>query len=183
MYTMTEEPLGPALHQGSVMKEFTLHYTAPLLREAACCFAIRLTLGGLRWLSGAALFLCLLFTSYGLADGRLFLGIVYFTVILGLIITLMAGVMLIKYRLIGRRADMPVPRATFAYTALGFTFHSELGIVSRYWLEVRDVWRFKKFWIVRYAPLEYLALPVADMDERSLTYIIGKTATATAMAR
>ncbi len=158
------------------MKEISLRYSEPLLRQAVRSFFFRSVyrqLGLSFFVIVAAMTAVLAYLVW--SDDR-----TWFVGFLGAAV-LFVGVFLVAIYVahlrntIGRYRQMRTPEATFAYDEQQITLSSELGSATMPWSAITEVWRYSQFWLILFSKSQFATFPLDGLDEDARAFIIRKT--------
>ena len=96
---------------------------------------------------------------------------------LGLFVSMfLVMIYVVHYRnSIGRFRRMRTPQATFSYDEEQFTLASELGSATMPWSAISEIWCFSRFWLLLFSPVQFVTLPLDDLDEETQAFIYRKT--------
>jgi len=147
----------------------TLVYDAALIREAAFCFWRR-TVG---WGFIAALFLvvvslCVLLSR---GDRSWVVGVLATFAVIG--VAFLIAIFFVHYRnAISKFNAMSSGRAEFTATDSGLSFTSQLGSTSLPWPAVKELWRFRRVWLLLFSKAQFVTLPLASVPAEFQSFVL-----------
>jgi YcxB-like protein len=151
--------------------EAPLHYRPAMLRKAVFAYWRRST--GLMF--GAAI----LYVAAGLAwllwrgDRSWVVGVVATSLFMG--IAFSAAVYVLNLRNTLRKLrDMGQPQATLVAEETSFSLVSGTGSSTLAWSSVGKVWCYDDFWLLMFAPSQFVTLPLADMEADMQAFVLSR---------
>jgi hypothetical protein len=158
------------------MKEVTLRYSEPLVREAVRAFAKRAVVRGFGVLGFVFIVVLIVGVGYLIYQGdrSWFVGVFGATL---LFVGLSIGFVYVAIvrNTVGRFRQMRVPEATLSCADDSFTVTSELGSVTMPWSSITEVWRRPRFWLLLFSHSQFITLPLDCLDAEILAFITLKT--------
>ena len=162
------------------MRQTTLRYSEPLLREAVRRFVVRALfrrMGVVFWLAFGSLVLDLAWQLWR-HENDWMTGFLAATVFCAG--TFIAALYTAHCRnTIGRFRKMRTPEAAFAYDQNNLCFTSELGSSKLPWSAVTEVWRFPRFWLLLFSRTQFVTLPLDCLDASDRQFITDKVSGST----
>lgn len=153
------------------MKSVTLHYQEPLIRRAVWAFWRRAT--GWTFFAATGVLLGSLIALLAAGDTSWFVGLI------GAVFLLAVGFAGALYFVhlrasLTRFRRMEVPEARLEMKEETFRLIADSGTSELAWGAITQIWRFPDFWLVFLSPAQFFTLPLADLDEESREFLLGK---------
>lgn len=152
--------------------KFSVAYEEATLQSAVRAFVWRSQMGGKGWVSPAVAFVIIVCASLILLGNE-------FNVAVGLIGAGVTAVMLVLATLWwmssrarqAKLAMMKEPRAEFLILDDAVEVKTDLGSGRLPWRSIRQIWKFKRVWLLMMDSNRFVTLPLADAPAEALQFL------------
>jgi hypothetical protein len=68
--------------------------------------------------------------------------------------------------------EMGAPKARFIAEESTFTVESEAGRSTLRWSSIKEVWRFRGFWLLLFSKAHFMTIPLAGLTESMREFVL-----------
>lgn len=147
----------------------TLIYSEPLVRSAVFAFWRRsVGIGFIVALAAVAVCLAVLVAQ---GTTNWLVGALAAVLVLG--VAFSVAVYIVHYRNSLRKfREMASPQATFHAEDSSFTISSSIGTTTLQWSAVKELWQFRRVWLLLYSKAQFSTLPLACLPSEMQAFVV-----------